>query len=67
MTVRFRVDTLRLETTGGDVTYAFERDLTVLAGHTGVGKTTLLEILKFALGGDALLAPVARRDLERVC
>ncbi|WP_457256519.1 AAA family ATPase [Pedococcus sp. P5_B7] len=66
MTVRFRVDTLRLETTAGDVTYAFGRDLTVLAGHTGVGKTTLLEILKFALGGDALLAPVARRDLVDV-
>jgi hypothetical protein len=66
MTVRFRVDTLRIDTTDGDVTYSFGRDLTVLAGHTGVGKTTLLEILKFGLGGDALLAPVARRNVTNV-
>lgn len=66
MTVAFRVDTLRLDTIGGEVTYTFSRDLTVLAGHTGVGKTTLLELLKFALGGDALLAPVARRDVTDV-
>lgn len=58
MTTRFRVDSLRLDTTSGDVTYNFPEDLTVLAGSTGVGKTTLLELIKYGLGGDGQLAPV---------
>lgn len=59
MTVTFRIDEVRLDTSGGSVVYAFPADLTVLAGQTGVGKTTLLELIKFGLGGDGLLAPVA--------
>lgn len=59
MTVAFRIDKVRLDTTNGSVTHAFPADLTVLSGRTGVGKTTLLELIKFGLGGDALIAPVA--------
>jgi hypothetical protein len=60
MTVTFRIEAVRLDTTNGAVGYDFPGDLTVLAGHTGVGKTTLLELIKYGLGGDGLLAPVAR-------
>ncbi|MEV0070801.1 AAA family ATPase [Amycolatopsis sp. NPDC050768] len=66
MTVRFRVDVLTLDTTEGEVTYQFASDLTVLAGPTGVGKTTLLELIKFGFGGDARLAPVAIEHVEAV-
>ena len=59
MTSRFRIDRFRAETINGPVTYDFPDDLTVLAGDTGVGKTTLFELFKFALGGDGLVAPVA--------
>ncbi|RYE96452.1 MAG: hypothetical protein EOO77_40935 [Oxalobacteraceae bacterium] len=58
MTVRFRLEAMRLDTSSGPVEYAFPDDLTVLAGSTGVGKTTLLELIKFGLGGDGLIAPV---------
>jgi hypothetical protein len=66
VTVTFRVESVRLDTTGGAVTYSFPRDLTVLAGQTGVGKTTLLELIKYGLGGDGQLAPVARDHVTDV-
>ncbi|WP_410674116.1 AAA family ATPase [Amycolatopsis sp. cmx-4-68] len=66
MTVRFRLDAVTLDTTEGEVGYPFTSDLTVLAGPTGVGKTTLLELIKFGFGGDARLAPVATEHVEAV-
>jgi hypothetical protein len=66
VTTRFRVEIVELATAAGPVRHAFDSDLTVLAGATGVGKTTLLELIKFGLGGDGLLAPVAREHVESV-
>ncbi|GAA4618446.1 hypothetical protein GCM10023195_82920 [Actinoallomurus liliacearum] len=60
MTIRFRIDQLTLRTTEGNVRYDFRSELTILSGPTGVGKTTLLELIKFAFAaGDARLAAVA--------
>jgi hypothetical protein len=59
VTTRFRIDAVELDTTEGAVRYEFPSDLTVLAGPTGVGKTTLLEMVKYGLGCTAKLAPVA--------
>ena len=66
MTVAFRIESVRLDTSNGPVEYTFPGDLTVLAGQTGVGKTTLLELIKYGLGGDGRLAPVARRHVTDV-
>jgi hypothetical protein len=66
MTVAFRIDSVRLETSNGAVEYSFPGDLTVLAGQTGVGKTTLLELIKFGLGGEGQLAPVAREHVTDI-
>ncbi|MCW2690805.1 MAG: hypothetical protein JWR37_5695 [Mycobacterium sp.] len=66
MTVAFRIESVRLDTSNGPVEYTFPGDLTVLAGQTGVGKTTLLELIKYGLGGDGRLAPIARRHVTDV-
>lgn len=66
MTINFRIEQIRLDTTGGPVIYRFTSDLTVLAGPTGVGKTSLLELAKYALGGDALVASVAEENVSVV-
>ena len=59
MTVKIRLDSVLLETTKGPVEYHFRSDLTVLTGPTGVGKTTLLELVKYGFGCKGKLAPKA--------
>jgi hypothetical protein len=66
VTTTFRIEHLRLDTSGGPVSYSFSSDLTVLAGPTGVGKTSLLELAKYALGGDGFLASVAEENVSLV-
>ena len=63
MTSHFRVVSIRLDTINGQSEHKFSADLSVLAGHTGVGKTTLLEVVKHVLGGDAMLAPVVKESV----
>lgn len=66
MTTTFRIEEIRLDTTGGPVVYRFSSDLTVLAGPTGVGKTSLLELAKYGLGGDGLITSVAEENVSQV-
>lgn len=67
MSLDFRLRALILHTTEGTVRYDFESDLTVLEGPTGVGKTTLLELVKFGFAaGEPRLATVATDSVHDV-
>jgi hypothetical protein len=66
MSTRFRLDAVTLDTVEGEVRYEFPLDLTVLAGRTGVGKTTLLEAVKYGFGGDGMLAPVVAESVRDI-
>lgn len=66
MTVRFRLDRVDVTTVDGEDGYAFPSPLTVLAGPVGVGKSTLFELVKYALGGNGLLAQVATEKVTDV-
>lgn len=66
MTTTFRIELIRLDTVGGPVEHAYPSDLTVLAGPTGVGKTSLLELVKYGLGGDGLITSVADESVSLV-
>lgn len=59
MTSQVRIHGVWLETSGGTVEYRFSSDLTVLEGPTAVGKTTLLELIKYGFGCHGKLAPKA--------
>ncbi|MDD7938679.1 AAA family ATPase [Actinomycetospora lutea] len=58
VSARFRIDRIRVDTDGGPVEYSFDGPLTVLSGPVGTGKSTLLELVKYALGGNARTTPV---------
>lgn len=66
MTTTFRLNAVVLDTLEGPVRYAFPADLTILAGPTGVGKTTLLEAIKYGFGGDGVLAPVITESVTDI-
>lgn len=66
MSTKFRLNAVTLDTVEGPVDYEFSSDLTVLAGRTGVGKTTLLEAIKYGFGGDGMLAPVIEESVRDV-
>jgi hypothetical protein len=66
MTTTFRLESLHIVTSAGPIVYTFPTDLTILAGDTGVGKTSLLELVKFGLGGEGLIAPVVADHVSEV-
>jgi hypothetical protein len=66
MTTRFRIDSVTVDTTDGEVTYEFPSALTVLAGPVGVGKSTLFELIKYGLGGNGELAQVVVESVRDV-
>ena len=66
MTVTFRINAFIAHTASGDTRYDFTSDLTVLAGPIAVGKSTLFEAMKYALGCEALLSDVMRTNVASV-
>jgi AAA domain len=66
VSIRFRLNSIELATDGGPVKHSFSGPLTVLTGPVGVGKSTLFELIKHALGGTARIAPVARDHITHV-
>ncbi|GAB2615228.1 AAA family ATPase [Kribbella endophytica] len=63
MTTRFRINAIHIDTVEGAVDFVFSDDIIVLTGPTGVGKTTLFELVKFGFGGRGKLAPVVRTSV----
>ena len=66
MTVRMRINAVSFLADQGETRHSFAGPLTVLEGPIGVGKTTLFEAVKFALGGAARLSPVLIREVRKV-
>ncbi|WP_432850816.1 AAA family ATPase [Amycolatopsis sp. CA-161197] len=64
MSVKFRIDKVRLDTINGPVAYNFSGPLTVLTGPVGSGKSTLFELIKYCFGAKAVLSPVVDQSIN---
>lgn len=66
MSVRMRVDDITLTTDVEEYNFSLAGPCTVLDGPVGTGKSSLLELVKHALGGNAVLTPVVRNEVRAV-
>lgn len=66
MDVRLRIDSVVLHTSRGRHRYDFPGPCTVVSGPIGTGKSSLLELLKYALGGNGVITPVVAAEVTYV-
>lgn len=63
MTRRFQFRELTLYAPDRHYTYQFVPGVNLIVGPVGSGKTSLLELLKYALGGSAVLSPAVQETV----
>src|SRR6266508_100188 len=66
MSVRMRFVELALTTESGRHPYRFRPGVNVIAGPVGVGKSSLFELCKYALGGRGVLTWAVHQAVQRV-
>lgn len=66
MSKRLRFEELVVQTHGERATYQFTGNITSIIGPIGSGKTSMLELLKYAIGGGAALSNTVRREVQSV-
>lgn len=54
MSITFRIQELELRTAFGSSTYQFQSGLNVITGSYGTGKSSMLELIKYALGSSSV-------------
>ena len=63
MTTHFQFRDLTLYGTAARHTYQFHPGVNLIIGPIGSGKTSLLELLKYTLGGDGILSPAVQESV----
>src|SRR5437773_859445 len=63
MSTRFQYRQLTLYGSGERFSYTFQPGVNVIVGPVGSGKTSLLELMQYTLGGDATLSPAVRESV----
>ena len=66
MALHLRFLTLTVTTADTEKTYRFDGPATVVSGASGTGKSSLLMLLKHAVGGKAMLTPAVRDHVHSV-
>lgn len=66
MAKRLRLRALTVTTGTATKTYGFARDLTVITGSVSTGKSSLLMLIKYVLGGGAVLTPAVEEHVVHV-
>lgn len=66
MATKLRLRALTVTTSTADRTYRFASDLTVITGQVATGKSSLLMLVKYVLGGNAVLTPAVTDHVQYV-
>lgn len=66
MAAPFRIDELVIATASGSRSLRFDAPVTAVTGPIGTGKSSMFELIKFALGGSASLMPAIQENVRRV-
>ncbi|MFI9811584.1 hypothetical protein [Saccharothrix variisporea] len=66
MATTLRLLKLTVTTASAERTYSFAEDLTVITGAVSTGKSSLLMLIKHALGGNAVLTPAVVDNVRHV-
>ncbi|MEV6261191.1 AAA family ATPase [Streptomyces sp. NPDC051784] len=61
-----RINLVTVKTENEQAAYSFAQPVTFITGSIGVGKSSLLELLKYGLGGTANLMPAIRNNVRFV-
>lgn len=63
---RFVIESLQVRTDTGEQVYEFKTGVNAVTGPVGSGKSSMLEVLKYGLGGSAKLMPAVRDNVKDV-
>lgn len=66
MTTTVRFDEVLLTTSSQRHSYTFGEGVNLIVGPVGAGKTSLLELLRFGIGGNGVLSQAAEQAVQRV-
>lgn len=66
MTAPLIIRRLRLIGPAGDIAFEFKKRVTVITGPVASGKTSLLEMIKYAFGGNAIRTKAVREHVSAV-
>lgn len=63
----FKIISIKIECTKGSVFIPFSDDISFFYGNTGVGKTTLLNLINYALGQNLINTHVVDNSIDNIC
>lgn len=63
----FKIISIKIECTRGSIFIPFSDDISFFCGNTGVGKTTLLNLINYALGQNLIYTHVVEKSVENIC
>ena len=63
----FKINSIKIECVAGTILIPFSNGITFFYGNTGVGKTTLLNLVNFVLGQSLVRTPTVDEEVRCVC
>lgn len=63
---RLIIESIEVRTTGASETYSFGPGVNAVTGPLGSGKSSMLELIKYGLGGSAKVMPAVRDNVELI-